>query len=306
MTTNPLSAVKSAVTLPEEAVIVGRGLTKAYGARQVLAGIDLTVATGEVVGLLGENGAGKSTCLRCLLGLSLLDQGSAQVFGTDAARLGAMEKRRIGYVPQLSTLQSWMPVRELLAYVGAFYPTWDAIRVEDLRRSWTLPLSARVGDLSPGEKQRLSLLLALGHRPPLLILDEPVSSLDPSARREAMAALLEATVEDGATILISTHMTSDIERIASRVVMLHRGRISLDGDLDEIKDAVKRLHVIGLTAADLRRVPGQLRCVQRADGLVLTVRGDVAQTLAQLRAMPSVGVTVEDLNLEEIFLELNQ
>ena len=166
----------------DSAAILVAGLVKRFGERTVLDAIDLHVPRGQVIGLLGLNGSGKSTLIKCLLGLLRADAGRVDVLGTDAWQLADREKARIGYVPQEATLYPWLTVRQTVAYVSSFYAGWDRACGDELLRRWELPLGHRVGPLSVGQKQKLSLVLALGHRPALLILDEPVASLDPVAK----------------------------------------------------------------------------------------------------------------------------
>jgi len=275
--------------------------------KQVLRGIDLAVEPGTVLGLLGQNGSGKSTLIKCALGLFRATSGRVTVLGDDAWDLSAETKARLGYVPQEVVSYPWMRVRQVLAYTAAFYPTWNHVLVDDLCRRWRLQLEDRVGPLSVGQLQTLGIVLALGHEPELLILDEPVASLDPSARREFLRTLLEAIDDGRRTIVFSTHITSDLERVASRIALLKEGRIAFHGELDELKDRVKRLRVI--SAVDLPQhiaVPGALRC--ELDGPVAEITvDDFHEELADdLRTRLGADVSVEDLNLEEIFVALHE
>jgi len=206
-------------------VIETDGLVKRFGLRIVLDGVTLRVPHGQVIGLLGLNGSGKSTLIKCLLGLLRADAGRAALLGTDSWHLAAREKSLIGYVPQESMLYPWLTVRQTVAYVSSFYPGWDRAWGEELIRRWDLPLGHRVGPLSVGQKQKLALVLALGHRPEVLILDEPVASLDPVARRWFLETVLETVADGVGTVLFSTHITSDLERIASHVALLRDGRL---------------------------------------------------------------------------------
>ncbi|HEY2251631.1 MAG TPA: ABC transporter ATP-binding protein [Planctomycetaceae bacterium] len=290
-----------------ELVIQTDGLGKSFGDRQVLDRLDLCIPRGTVVGLLGTNGSGKSTLIKCLLGLLRLSAGSSLVFGDDSWSLSAATKARLGYVPQDVRLYPWMTAPQVIAYTAAFYRHWDRALTDDLVRRWRVPTNQRIGPFSPGELQKLGLILALGHRPELLVLDEPVASLDPAARRDFLKSLLEVTQDMQHTVLFSTHITSDLERVASHVALLQDGRIALFEDLDSVKDRIKRLRI--RAAHDLPptfAVAGALHMeVAGATALVSTTQASTAM-LDELRARWQADVSVEDLNLEDIFLELNQ
>jgi ABC-2 type transport system ATP-binding protein len=288
-----------------EAVRVS-GLVKRFGSRAVLDRVDLEVPRGQVIGLLGLNGSGKSTLIKCLLGLFKADEGSATVLGTDAWQLADREKARIGYVPQEATLYPWLTVRQTVAYVSSFYSRWDRAWGDELLRRWDLPLGHRVGPLSVGQKQKLALVLALGHRPDLLILDEPVASLDPVARRWFLETVLETAADGAGTVLFSTHITSDLERVASHVALLREGKVTFHDEIDVLKDRVKRLRIEA--AADLPadlHLPGTLRQEVRGRQALVTIDGVDATLVAEVRERFAAEVIVDNLNLEEIFLELH-
>ena len=282
------------------------GLVKRFGTRAVLDSIDLRVPRGQVIGLLGLNGSGKSTLIKCLLGLLKADEGSATVLGTDAWQLADREKARIGYVPQEATLYPWLTVRQTVAYVSSFYSRWDRAWGDELLRRWDLPLGHRVGPLSVGQKQKLALVLALGHRPELLILDEPVASLDPVARRWFLETVLETVADGVGTVLFSTHITSDLERVASHVALLREGKVMFHDEIDVLKDRVKRLRIEAQAdlPADLH-LPGTLRQEVRGRQALVTVDGVDAPLVAGVRERFAAEVVVDNLNLEEIFLELH-
>jgi ABC-2 type transport system ATP-binding protein len=289
-----------------ETVLQLRHLVKAFGAKSVLTGADLTIRRGSVVGLLGRNGAGKTTLLKCALGLLKPAAGAAAVFGEDAWDLSAQSKARIGYVPQEPNIYPWMTVRQVIDYTAAFYPNWNHELIERLAARQQVPMGQRVGPLSVGQLQTLTILLALGHEPELLILDEPVASLDPAARRGFLQTLLEIVADGSRTILFSTHITSDLERVASEVALLRDGRIALHSDLGMLKDRVKRLRITAEHAlpADLA-IPDTLRIDRNGTSAVVTVQNFTDQLPAALRDRWNVEVDVQDLNLEEIFLELH-
>lgn len=293
----------NSATLP---VIETRHLAKGFGSKQVLQDVNLTIPRGAIVGLLGTNASGKSTLIKCLLGLLRISHGSATIYGDDAWDLSADTKSRLGYVPQEIRLYPWMLVRQIIAYTAAFYPRWDFELTDRLLREWHLPPTDRVGPLSQGQMQKLALILALGHRPELLVFDEPVASLDPMARRDFLKSLLEITQDEHHTVLFSTHITSDLERVASHVAVLRDGRVEFFDELDAIKDRFKRLRISA--SEDLPpqfAIPGALRTQVDGRRALAAVSDMSPQMVEELKAKWHAEVSVEDLNLEDIFLELH-
>ena len=212
------------------------GLRKSFSGDPVLRGIDARVAPGEVIGLLGLNGAGKTTLLESMLGYCLPDAGQISVFGQAASQLDAGAKARIGFVPQRDELLDYVKGRLYLDTIARFYPAWNPGLVERLCRDWQVPLDTRINSLSIGQRQKLSLVAALGHEPDLLVLDEPVASLDPLARRLFLKELVDISATPQRSILFSTHIVSDLERIASRVWLLKDGSMAIDADMDALKE----------------------------------------------------------------------
>lgn len=219
--------------------ILMRGVAKRFDSKPVLDGLDWEVGQGQVIGLLGRNGAGKSTLMECLLGLREIDGGSVQLFGEPLNALSDATRARIGYVPQKSDLFEWMTPLQMLAYFKALYPRWNDAKVEGLLDRWGIDIALRnkpIRRLSGGEQQRLSIVRALAHDPELLVLDEPVSALDPAGRRDFLTELIDGVIERGTTVVFSTHILTDLERVALDVAFLKDGRIVLEGDLDDLLD----------------------------------------------------------------------
>ncbi len=211
-------------------------LSLAYGGQAVLRQLRWRLQPGQVVGLLGRNGAGKTTLLEALLGLRDAQAGEVRLFGQPATQLDDAARARIGYVPQASDLFGELRADELLAYFRSFYPRWNAAKVEALLGRWAVPRDVEIGLLSGGQQQRLSIIRALAHEPDLLVLDEPVASLDPLARRDFLRELVEQVLDRGTTVVFSTHILSDLERVAFNVAFLQQGRIGVQAPLDELLD----------------------------------------------------------------------
>ena len=293
------------ISTPDPAALTIQAVHKRYDQKKVLDGIDLSVPTGSVLGLLGKNGAGKTTLIKCALGLVRPDSGTIRLLGDLAQELSAATKARIGYVPQEISLYSWMRVRQLLDYMAAFYPKWNSALVQQMLKDWEVSTGDKVGKMSVGTRQKLAIILALAHEPDLLVLDEPAASLDPAARREFLKAVLEIAAGGQRTVVFSTHITSDLERVADRVAILRGGVIAYEGELDELKDSVKRLHVTSANPLPLTLdVPGAVRIRVEGNEALVSVRNVSEQILAELRTQHAASVRVEDLNLEDIFVEV--
>ena len=211
-------------------------VSKSYGDKLVLNSIDLSIKKGTIMGLVGKNGSGKTTMIKGLLGLLKLDEGKASLFEHDSWDLPAETKQKIGYVPQNIIGSDWMTVQAFLDYTGAFFEKWNNDKVKKLMSEWDIDAEAKFINLSEGEKQKVAIIMAMGHDPELFIFDEPVASLDPASRRTFIRQLVDLNLENGTTMLFSTHITSDLERIAADVVFLKDNEIKYVGGLSELKE----------------------------------------------------------------------
>ncbi len=220
--------------LDSDSVVCVDHLTRRFGKTIALDDLSLRVPRGTVFGIVGANGAGKTTLLRHLLGLLRPQTGTVRIFGRDPIADPVGVLGRIGYLGEENDLPPWMRVRELLHFVRAFYPSWDDAFAEELRRSFALDPAAIVGELSRGQKARAGLLVALAYRPELLILDEPSTGLDPLARRDILAAVLKTVAQEGGTVLFSSHLLDEVERVSDHVALLNHGRVMVQGPLDEV------------------------------------------------------------------------
>ena len=218
-----------------EPVIRVSDLTRRFGAKTALASITLSLPRGGVYGLVGANGAGKTTLIRHVLGLLRAEHGTVRVFGRDPVADPVGVLSRIGYLSEDNDLPGWMRVGELMNYSRAFYPEWDDGYAEELRRAFELDPAARIKHLSKGQKARAGLLAALAHRPDLLVLDEPSSGLDPIVRRDILGAILRTIADEGRTVLFSSHLLDEVERVADHVTMIDNGRIVFSAPLAEIR-----------------------------------------------------------------------
>jgi len=235
--------------------VIVRGLTRRFGRKTALDNVDLTVPRGKVFGLVGENGAGKTTLIKHLLGLLKAQTGTVRVFGIDPTKAPEKVLARIGYLSENRDLPNWMRVRELMFYTQAFYPKWDEAYAEELLKTFGLDPTARIKTLSRGQRAQAGLLAALAHRPDLLLLDEPSSGLDPVVRRDILTAIIRTVAEEGRTILFSSHLLDEVERVADNVAMIHNGRIVMSAPLDEIK---AQHHRVTLRFTEARTAPPDL------------------------------------------------
>jgi ABC-2 type transport system ATP-binding protein len=284
--------------------VICRNLSKRYGSQQVLKNVSFSIPKGAVLGLIGSNGAGKTTLMRIIVGLLMPQSGSVRVLDEPALALTDAAKTRLGYVPQQPEALNWMTVESMLNFVGSFYPKWDSEFVWNSLMRWQILPSKLLSKLSPGERQRVALLRVLATRPDLLILDEPASALDPVARRDFLREIAVRAGEAGMTVLFSTHIVSDLERVASHVCFLHEGKLLLNTAMDDLKETHARLLVSREAAAAITYpLPGEIARRHRPDGgvcLVITRQGLAPWP----SAVTSSGGTLEALSLEDLFIEV--
>ena len=224
-----------------DAPIMIENVVRRFGRKLALDQVSLTVPRGCVFGLVGENGAGKTTLIKHLLGLLKPDAGSVRIFDADPVRSPAEVLGRIGFLSEDRDLPSWMRVRELLRYLKPFYRNWDAAYAEELLTRFELDPENRIKNLSRGQAAKLGLLAALAHRPELLLLDEPSSGLDPVVRRDILEAIIRTVSQEGRTVVFSSHLLDEVERVCDQVAFLHDGKLVLCAALDEIKQRHHRL-----------------------------------------------------------------
>jgi ABC-2 type transport system ATP-binding protein len=286
-----------------EQVLEARGLTKQAGGRQILKRLDLSMHRGEVVGLLGKNGAGKSTLMDVLLGFALPTQGESRVFGDRSDCMRPATKSRVGFVPQSDELMGPMTGQQHLALTASFYEHWDWNLIRRLAAEWQVPLDRRISALSGGERQKVATLMALGHQPELLLMDEPASGLDPVARRQFMRTILDIASDSTRTILYSSHIVADIERTASHIWVMREGEMVWKGELDRLKESVVRIQVRSDRDVDpALALPGQLTLSVSGRNATAVVRDWSPQRASEVEQLSGGRVEIEPLGLEDIFL----
>ena len=282
-------------------------LSKAFGDKHVLRDLSFNVMAGDVIGVLGKNGAGKTTLLELMLGFTPPTAGEINVFGHPSRQMPGAVKKRVGFVPQQDELLDSLMVADQISLIASFYPNWDQELVAHLCAAWNINTAARIKTMSVGERQKLSILLAFGQRADLLVLDEPVASLDPLARRQFLEQLVELSTDERRAVIFSSHIVSDIERLANRIWILKEGQLNWQGDLDALKESIVRLHLqrtAGLPAQI--EIPGLLSWRRFESGGLAIVRDWNEQAQHSLQEQLDCTVRAEPLGLEEIFLELHR
>ena len=292
--------------LPSVAAIRTVGLTKRYGAHVGVDGVDLTVEQGEVFGYLGPNGAGKTTTIRVLLDLIRATSGSASIFGLDS-RIDSREvRRRVGYLPGELALYEQMTGLELFDFFARIRGHVSRPVIDELAARLELDPSRRIRELSKGNKQKVGLIQALMHRPPLLVLDEPTSGLDPLVQQQVHDILREAAAE-GRTVFLSSHTLSEVEQVAHRIGIIRAGSIAVVEDVATLKSkALRRMEIHfrhPVAAREFAALPGVQ--VDRNDQSIVSLRvaGSVDKVLKAAARHEVVNLVSHEPDLEEIFLE---
>ncbi|HZL35289.1 MAG TPA: ABC transporter ATP-binding protein [Tepidisphaeraceae bacterium] len=275
------------------------GVVKQFGRKHVLEGVNLTVFAGQTFAFLGRNGAGKSTAIRMLLGLLKPDAGTVRVLGMDPQAEPLKVRQRVGYLAEDQAMFGWMQVRQIIAFVKPFYPTWDEKWARHLCERFELPMTTKVRHLSKGQGVRVGLLLALAHRPELVILDDPTLGLDPIMRKEFLRDLVTFLQGERVTVFFSSHLLYEIEPVADAVAILDRGRIVRQAQTEALRENVKRLILPSAAEAVARGLPGLLDISRRGRQIAVVVED--AQAAGAALARQGVSHESIDLNLDEIF-----
>jgi ABC-2 type transport system ATP-binding protein len=279
------------------------GVTKRYRAAVAVDDVTLTIPTGAVFGLIGPNGAGKSTTIRMLMGMLAPSAGQIRVLGIDVAADAAQVRRRVGYVPERHDIYPWMTVGEVIDFVRSFYESWDNACCDEMFDLFALDRRKKVKQLSKGMLVKLSLLLAVAHRPELLILDEPTSGLDPIVHEDFLEAVLKAIASRGTTVLFSSHNLDDIRRLADSVGIMRLGKLVVQRDIHELLASTKRVRAVLADGRLPRWVPqGTIwQRVERREWL-LTIDGFDPALVERIRSENDVEtVEVSDVALSELF-----
>ena len=278
-------------------------VTKAFKNHRALDSLSVQFKKGSTVGLLGPNGAGKSTCLKMMLGLLRPTSGSVSIFGWDLWSEGPKIRQQIGYVPEDPWLYPWMTVRQVIQFASSMYERWSSALAEDLLVHMSLPPECLVKNLSKGMRMKAALLVALAHRPRLLILDEPMSGLDPLAREDLVEILIKLRGEETECIIISSHQIDDVTRLADEVVILHAGKRLVHTSIDELLGTTKRVEAVLLDGRLPERVLQQTvwQRVDRRNWSMTLHPFDAAMVDTLVEANPISSTTVVDIGLEQIF-----
>ncbi|MBM3288519.1 MAG: ABC transporter ATP-binding protein [Candidatus Hydrogenedentes bacterium] len=282
--------------------LVIRGLVKRF-AKFTLGPLDVTVPRGAIYGFIGPNGAGKTTTIDLVMGMGRNDAGTIAVFGLDHARDEVAVKARVGYVSPDLTFAAWGRVGRAIAFVRSFYPDWDDAYCADLMKRFNLSASDAIGTLSFGSRTKLNLVIALAHRPALLLLDEPLSGLDPVSKREVFAELLEAVQDEARTVFISSHNLDELERFCDHIGIIDKGQMLLEGPTSEL---VERFAMVDCTAHNgARTIDAEGVWVQRRDGdrwrLLLDTK---THALDRLHARGLTDIATTPVTLEELFVAM--
>jgi ABC-2 type transport system ATP-binding protein len=286
---------------------VARRLGKAFYAKTVLEDVSFQVEPGDIVGVLGKNGAGKTTLLELMLGFTPPSSGSVELFGHASYRLPGAAKARLGFVPQQDELVNQLTVADQIGVIASFYPHWDDDLITRLAREWEVDLGERVKGMSVGQRQKLSILLALGHRPDLLILDEPVASLDPVARRQFLEQIIDVAADGARSVVLSSHIVSDVERLANKIWIVKDHRLYWQGEFDALKDSIVRLHIRSARGLpDSLAIPNALSVQRNGSTATAVVRDWSTEIQGDVAGRFDVDLEVEQLTLEDIFLELHR
>lgn len=282
------------------------GVCRAFGGVNVLRDLTLRVPRGGIYGFLGRNGSGKTTVIKILAGLLKADSGSVRVLDRAPMDFTPGDRQKLGYMSEKQILPN-LKVGKLIAFCAPFYPRWDHELVRRLMERFQIDPKKKVATLSQGTQRQVAFILALAQRPELLILDEPASTLDVVARREFLDEILELLRQSGSTVFLSTHILSDVERVADHIGILVDGALKISEPLDELKESVRQIRFHSFQSPPREfTLPGAFRTTRSGNEFLVTARVSDESLLARVARDAGAQYEVASLNLEDIFVEISR
>lgn len=290
-----------------ESPIFAQNVNRSFDGQPVISNLSFFVKPGSIYGFLGRNGSGKTTTLRMLAGLIRPHSGEVSIMGYDPFTIDAAQRQWLGYMSEKAVIPAYTKVRSLLNLGRELYPSWDGALVDSLMAKYNLSPKKRFMTLSQGNQRLLSFIMAIAPRPKVLLLDEPAANLDVVARREILDDILELIRDCGCTVLFSTHILSDVERVADEIGILAKGNLRVSEPLDSLKDSIRQVRFFGFKNGSLPAdIPESFRTVRGKDEMTVTLRISSLTTPETLAERWSCQQETRSLNLEDIFVELSR
>ena len=287
--------------------ILVQNVSRSFDGPPVVKDLSFSVKPGSIYGFLGRNGSGKTTTLRMLAGLIKPHAGEVRVLGNDPFTIGATERQWLGYMAEKAVIPAYTKVRSVLNLGRELYPAWDAALADALLAKYDLSPKKRFMSLSQGQQRLLSFIMAIAPRPRVLLLDEPAANLDVVARREILDDILELIRDCGCTVLFSTHILSDVERVADEIGILAQGNLRVSETLDSLKDSIRQVRFFGFkNGLPNGDIPESFRTVRGKDEVTVTLRINALTTPETLAQRWSCQQETRALSLEDIFVELSR
>jgi ABC-2 type transport system ATP-binding protein len=278
-------------------------LTKYYGNREIVRDLSLDVPSGSIYGFLGRNGMGKTTTIRILLGLENPTRGHTRVLGEDSQKLSPATRARIGYLPEGHHVYGWMTVKEAGQFQASYFPNWEQEIFDAVITHFRLTPKMKAGHLSRGQRAGLCLAMTLAPQPELLVLDDPALGLDPVARRSLLQSMLYVTRQPNRTILFSSHLLSDVERVADRIVVLDGGALRADCTVEHFRERLRH-YVLKFrgTPPSAPEIPGLLESFRTDRELAVTFANPPADLETRLAALQPESIEPVEMTLEDAFI----
>jgi ABC-2 type transport system ATP-binding protein len=289
-----------------EIVLETKALTKYYGSTLAVDHIDLKIPRGCICGFVGRNGAGKTTAIKLMLGLLNPTAGSSRLLGCDSSALTSAIRQRIGYVTEGHRLFRWMSIAGLEKFQRSFFPKqWDDKFFADMIEYFNLPKKQKIKHLSNGQRAQVSLALALAPNPELLIMDDPTLGLDAAIRRQFLEGMIELIMRQGRTVLFSSHILGDVERVSDRIVVIDKGVLRANCSLEQFQKAIKKVILsFADSVPDEVNIDGLLHCKRIEKQLELTLIGTDDEKISEwAKSAGAENYHIVKMNLEDQFIE---